>query len=89
MFSSSCLGDAQVGQLQGELDAAYQAAFQRVQLSEEAEAAKEELAHFSEAAFSRLGRNNPKVSQHSELCEACGLNGTHIARSHMLDTCKL
>ncbi|KAK9800208.1 hypothetical protein WJX73_009512, partial [Symbiochloris irregularis] len=52
--------EAQVGKLQSDVDAAYRACFKDVQLSDEAEAAKAELEQFSEAAFARLGRNNPQ-----------------------------
>lgn len=52
-----------MGGLQRNIDAAYKAAFQDVQLPDEADASKQHLTEFSEAAFGQLGRDNPKVSR--------------------------
>ena len=62
----------QVGQLQSEIDGAYKSAFEGVQLSEDANTVQETSKVFSEAAFSRLGRNNPKVNNCSVACVHLG-----------------
>ena len=64
------VADYQVGDLQSQINVAYNAAFQNLDLPEEAKAAEQALEDFSEAAFALLGRDDPKVYLLLDLCDS-------------------